>query len=79
VAVDWDAWPGLVLEQSGFTAQDLLDWAQEFEQNIHPASVLAYTSEPLGEWDHWWNLQELGLWAEGDWPGFGFEAEEVRT
>ena len=61
VAVDWDAWPRLVLEQTCPTAEQMLGWVQEFEQNIHPARSLpifgAAEDDSIG-WSQWWDFED---------------------
>lgn len=70
MAVDWDAWPGLVLEQSCLSSPELLGWAQEFEQNVRPSQpALAFgpASDAPDDWQQWWKFGDVGeehAWAD---------------
>jgi hypothetical protein len=77
VAVDWDAWPKLVLEQSCPTFEQMLNWAQEFEQNVRPARSLpasgAIFEDPFG-WSEWWDIEEYQPTEASPSPGSVAEA-----
>jgi proteasome lid subunit RPN8/RPN11 len=63
VAVDWDAWPRMVLERPAGLANLLEQWTVEFEQNVRPE-------------DRWPRLADVATSPAQDEPGWAWGLSE---